>query len=93
MIVSIGPFSVFLILKGNWKWIFPTVIKLDSKVLLDSSFCIAFLSAGMYSWQRRVCVVLCVGCLTGGPLGPGSPVFPRRPWETNKANEKKSEGG
>lgn len=40
-----------------------------------------------------LCVCVCVGCLTGGPLGPVSPVFPLRPWERNKATEKKSEGG
>lgn len=26
----------------------------------------------------------CVGGLTGGPLGPGSPVLPLRPWERQK---------
>lgn len=77
----------------NWNRFFPTAIKLGSDVPLDSSFCIECLSAGMYSWQTCVCVVLCVGCLTGGPLAPGSPVFPLRPWETNKAKENKSEGG
>lgn len=82
-----GPFTGVLILKGNLKIeidFFPMVIKLDCGALLDNSFLSDLLSGGLYSWKRGCSAESCVGGLTGGPLGPGSPVFPLRPWERQK---------
>lgn len=66
-------------------------MKSDSDVMLDNSLCIKLVQLAEVI-QCGVVVCWVVGSLTGGPLGPGSPVFPLRPWERHKAKGKKREG-